>query len=91
VSIWRGFPSSAKTSGLESIPVDAKWCPLRLKPIASGYYWPPVLAAKVANAEEVLMVEGELLANIESKERFLVASKTNILEKIIGFKFGMDN
>jgi AAA15 family ATPase/GTPase len=37
----------------------------------------------------VLTVESELLA--KSKERFLVASKTSIPEKIIGFKFGMDD
>jgi hypothetical protein len=83
--------SHSKSSGLGSTPVDAKWCPPRLKPPAGSYYWPPVSEAEVADAEEVLSVESELLANTESKERFLVASKTSISEKNIAFKFGMDD
>jgi hypothetical protein len=83
--------SHSKSSGLGSTPVDAKWCAPRLKPPAGSYYWPPVSEAEVADAEEVLSVESELLANTESKERFLVASKTSISEKNIAFKFGMDD
>jgi hypothetical protein len=44
----------------------------------------------VANAEEVLRVEEELLVNTSSKERFLELSKKLIQDKIIGFKFGMN-
>jgi hypothetical protein len=81
--------SHSKSSGLGSTPVDAKWCPPRLKPPAGSYYWPQVSEAEAADAEEVLTVESELLA--KSKERFLVASKTSISEKNIAFKFGMDD
>lgn len=47
--------------------------------------------ADMANAEEVLMVEAELLATMEKKELFLETSRKTIAEKIIGFKFGVDD
>jgi hypothetical protein len=71
--------------------VDVRWCLSRFKLAISSYYWPSVSAVEIVEAEEVLVVEGKLLANLENKERFLETSKTNILERIIGFKFGMDD
>jgi hypothetical protein len=50
---------------------------------------PIVSETEVAAAEEVLRVEEELIANTRSKESFLECSKTNIAEKLIGFRFGM--
>jgi peptidoglycan hydrolase CwlO-like protein len=50
-----------------------------------------VSTAEIANAKEVLKVEKELLSNTESKERFLQTLKKNMEEKIIGFKFGVDD
>ena len=77
-------------SGLGSQPVEAKLFGRKLKPVA-GVGLSPVLIAEIVQAEEVLLVEGELLTNTESKERFLNASKSSIAERIIGFKFGMDD
>lgn len=37
------------------------------------------------------MVEAELLASMEKKELFLETSRKTIAEKIIGFKFGVDD
>ena len=50
-----------------------------------------VSTIEVANAQEILKVEEELLSNIESKKRFLQTLKKDMEEKIIGFKFGIDN
>jgi hypothetical protein len=52
---------------------------------------PIVSETEVAAAEEVLRVEEELIANTRSKESFLECSKTNIVEKLIGFRFGMQD
>ena len=46
---------------------------------------------KVADAEEVLCMEEEFLANTENKLKFLESSKKLIADKIIEFKFGMDD
>jgi hypothetical protein len=46
---------------------------------------------QVVIAEEVLRVEEELLANMSSKELFLESSKKLIQDKIIGYKFGMND
>jgi hypothetical protein len=52
---------------------------------------PQISPAEITNGEEVLIVEAELLATTENKERFLESSRKTIAEKIIGFKFGMDD
>ena len=52
---------------------------------------PSILNAEVASAKEVLRVELELLALTESKKVFLEESKKCIGEKLIAFKFGMDD
>jgi hypothetical protein len=70
--------------------MDHPWCPSRQKP-TTGFCFPQVSTSKVASVEEVLKVEGELLLNTEIKECFLEASKKHILERIIGFKFGMED
>ena len=49
------------------------------------------MPAKITNAEEVLIVEAELLATMVKKERFLESLKKTIAEKIIGFKFGIND
>jgi hypothetical protein len=46
---------------------------------------PRISPAKITNAEEDLIVEAELLATTENKERFLESSRKTIAEKIIGF------
>jgi hypothetical protein len=51
---------------------------------------PQISPAEITNGEEVLIVEAELLATTENKEWFLESSRKTIVEKIIGFKFGVD-
>jgi hypothetical protein len=60
------------------------------KPVL-GFGPPRILASEITNAEEVLIVEAELVATMEKKERFLESSRKTIAEKIIGFKFGVDD
>jgi hypothetical protein len=52
---------------------------------------PRISPAEITNTEEVLIVEVELLATMENKEQFLESSRKTIAEKIIGFKFGVDD
>ena len=52
---------------------------------------PQTLGMEVAATEEVLSVEEELLANRRSKQQLLESSQKSIAEKIIAFKFGMDD
>lgn len=61
------------------------------KKIGGGYSLSCITVDKVAIAKEVLRVENELHAYIESKERFLESSKRSIFEKIIDCKFGMED
>jgi hypothetical protein len=82
--------SQSKSSGLVIAPMDHPWHPSKQK-AGAGFCFPPALSSEVASAEEVLKVEGELLLNTESKEWFLEASKKHISERIIGFKFGMED
>jgi hypothetical protein len=80
----------SKSSGLVTAPTDHPWCTSRQKP-STGFCFPKVLASEVASAENVLKVEGDLFLNSKSKERFLEASKKHISERIIGFKFSMED
>jgi hypothetical protein len=75
----------SKISGLGS---DSKFCESQYNDVVR-FRAPVVSETKVAAAEEVLRVEEELIANTRSKESFLECSKTNIAEKLIGFRFGM--
>ena len=56
----------------------------------STFSVPQISAMEVATVEEVLNVE-ELLANRRSKHQLLESSQKSIAEKIIAFKFGMDD
>jgi hypothetical protein len=57
----------------------------------SAFLVPQISAMEVAAVEEVLRVEEELLANTRSKQQFLESSHKTIADKIIAFKFGMDD
>ena len=52
---------------------------------------PHISLAEITKTEEVLIMEAELLAIMEKKERFLESLRKIIVEKIIGFKFGVDD
>ena len=57
----------------------------------SAFSVPQILAMEVATAEEVFRVEEELLANRRSKQQLLESSQKSIADKIITFRFGMDD
>jgi hypothetical protein len=82
--------SQSKNSGLVIAPMDHPWRPSKQK-ASAGFCFPRVSASEVASTEEVLKVEGEFLLNTKNKERFLEASKNHISERIIRFKFGMED
>jgi hypothetical protein len=90
-AILKQSPSQSKSSGLMSMgPSDRKGTCSRFKAFPLGGV-PGMITTEVADVEEVLLLEEELLANMESKLKFLESSKKQIADKIIGFKFGMDN
>jgi hypothetical protein len=90
-AILKQSPSQSKSSGLMSMgPSDRKGTCSRFKAFPLGGV-PEMITTEVADVEEVLLLEEELLANMESKLKFLESSKKQIADKIIGFKFGMDN
>jgi hypothetical protein len=57
----------------------------------SAFSVPQISTMEVVAVEEVLRVEEELLANTRSKQQFLESSQKTITDKIIAFKFGMDD
>jgi hypothetical protein len=62
-----------------------------LKPALSPSGIAHVSDADLASIEEVLQVEEEFLQGSERKHQFLLASKKSMEEKIIIYKFGVDD
>jgi hypothetical protein len=71
-------------------PSEEKGMCSRFKAVPAGGV-AGMFMTEVADTEEVLHLEEELLTNTESKQKSLESSKKLIEDKIIGFKFGMDN
>jgi hypothetical protein len=64
---------------------------LDLKPVVSPLGVGHVSDVDLATVDEVLRVEEELLGSSERKQQFLLASKKTMEEKIVIFKFGVDD
>lgn len=81
--------SSFNHSGRSAALSEPKVEPIQGKTAAS--FLPQISAMDVAAAEEVLRAEEELLASRKSDQEFLESSQKTIADKIIAFKFGMDD
>ena len=57
----------------------------------SAFSVPQASATEVAACEEVLRVEEELLTTTTSTQQFLESDHKNIADKIVAFKFSMDD
>jgi hypothetical protein len=89
--VLKQSPLQSKSAGLMSTgQSERKGTCSRFKAVLPGGV-PGMITTKVVDAEEVLRLDEELLANTESKLKFLESSKKLIADKIIRFKFGMDN
>jgi hypothetical protein len=81
----------SKSAGLMNTgPSEQKGTCSRFKAVPLGGV-PGMITTEMVDVEEVLRLEEELLANTENKLKFLESSKKLIADKIIGFKFGMDD
>jgi hypothetical protein len=81
--------SQSKLSSLGTTPTDSNLYPSKIQlGSTSGAV---DFAHELAIVEEILKVEIELMANTTSKELFLKSSKCSIADRIIAFKFGMDD
>jgi hypothetical protein len=89
--VLKQSPSQSKSaSPMSTGPSEWKGTCSRFKAVPVGGV-PRMITTEVADAKEVLRLEEELLANTENKLMNHEPSKKLIEDKIIGFKFGMDD
>jgi hypothetical protein len=78
----------SKISGLDTIDSESKLCESKYNNVMQ-FFAPIVSESKVVVAKEVSMIKVELIANTRKEESFLECFKTNIADKLIDFRFGM--